>query len=386
MKKGKIAKMVFMTFIKAMGVMILFLAVGVAGYFATMMYFNFSSKTERATTYKHVIDVETGNDSSNLIYSYDEKSRKINRIVLELYHADTNNLDYVTIPSGTNLEVSQETFTKMLEESQEVPQIVRLSRMCKYFSGDVAFEYGIMALEDNLGIDIGYFTAMESMQFERIFENYGTSTEPYYAPTKSILDEASQCSDSYELSDMVEKYWPQLISDITLKQRQKYSTGFKKIHPEYIHMHRVEGEMIKKTFTINQEKTRNLLRQLARNSEYKSADPKFSAATSTSTKKKTDNKSAKDQKLSIQVTNASRINGLAAHYKDLLEADGYTVQGTGNYIGEVKADTVIRVHKKGQGDSLLSYFKAAKIEVTTDGLTEGADIEIVLGTKDKVEE
>ena len=114
MKKKSIASLILKTFFKALGIMVLMIAVAFGGYFSTMLFYKVTSKSERSAQYKHVIDVATGNDSRNLIYSYNEESGLIDKIVLEIYHSDSNNLDYVTIPSGTNIETSGETYLSWL--------------------------------------------------------------------------------------------------------------------------------------------------------------------------------------------------------------------------------------------------------------------------------
>lgn len=381
MKKKSIASVIFRTFFKAIGVMSLLIAVGFAGYFLTMFFYKITTRSEKSTTYEHVIDVTTGNDSRNLIYSYDEKSKLINRVVLEIYHSDTSNLDYVTIPSGTEIETSAETYAEMLKKSQEVPQIIRLSRLNRYFNTDIAYEFGIMALEEEMGTKIGYFTAIPSQLFDELFENRGTKEEPHYAPSKAILDKAKACKDSYELSDLVDDYWNDLSSDITYAQRCQYSAGLKKVNPDYIHTYYVVTEKVKKTYHIITQKAKELFKKLDQQDEYTSADSYLaqSAAASSNVKNITDSK-----KLKIQITNGTKINGLAASYKEKLEREGYLVQGVGDYSGEVMVTTKILVKKKGIGDDLLSYFSAATIEVTSSSLADNADIEIILGTKDRI--
>lgn len=384
MKKKSIASLILKTFFKALGIMALMIAVAFGGYFSTMLFYKVTSKSERSAQYKHVIDVTTGNDSRNLIYSYDEESGLIDKIVLEIYHSDSNNLDYVTIPSGTNIETSGETYTEMLKASQEVPQIIRLSRLNRYFSGDVAYEYGIMALENEIGTDIGYFTAIPSKKFDEWFVNLGTSVEPYFAPSDKVLEEATACSDSYELSDMVEKYWDDLISDITCAQKKQYFASFKKIKPEQIHTYRIYTEQVKKTHTVVKDKTRSLFRELDNNEEYTKADTRRQT-TNTGSNASADTSKAKDTKnLSIQLTNGSQINGLAAAYKEKLTAKGYKILDTGNYEGDIQTNTKILVKKTGIGKDLLDYFTSATIEVTEDELTNHADIEVIIGTKDRI--
>ena len=84
---------------------------------------------------------------------------------------------------------------------------------------------------------------------------------------------------------------------------------------------------------------------------------------------------------SIQITNGSKINGLAAAYKEKLEKDGLYVMGVGDFTGEVQKTTTIYVRRRKWGRYLKDYFKNPTIQ-EADALTNGADIEIVLGTED----
>ena len=141
MKKNDTSKRALRIFLRTVGVMMIFLAVGVASYSLTMLYYTITERSERSKQYSHVIDVRTGPQSVNLIYSYNEKENKVDRIVLEIFDTDTKNLDYVTIPTGTEIETSPVLFSQMMKTSKEVPQIIRLSKINTYFKGDVAYEY-----------------------------------------------------------------------------------------------------------------------------------------------------------------------------------------------------------------------------------------------------
>ncbi|MBP3702496.1 MAG: hypothetical protein J6I65_01800 [Lachnospiraceae bacterium] len=72
MKNKSIARLIFKTFFKALGIMALMIAVGFAGYFSTMLFYKVTSLSDRSSQYKHVIDVKTVSDSRNLIYSYND--------------------------------------------------------------------------------------------------------------------------------------------------------------------------------------------------------------------------------------------------------------------------------------------------------------------------
>ena len=64
-----------------------------------------------------------------------------------------------------------------------------------------------------------------------------------------------------------------------------------------------------------------------------------------------------------------------------LEKDGLYVMGVGDFTGEVQKTTTIYVRRKKWGRYLKDYFKNPTIQ-EADALTNGADVEIVLGTED----
>ena len=65
MKKKSIGMIILRNFLKTLGVMLLFVVVGVLSYYLTMLYYNKTGRTERSTQYTHAITVNTGNESSN---------------------------------------------------------------------------------------------------------------------------------------------------------------------------------------------------------------------------------------------------------------------------------------------------------------------------------
>ena len=213
-------------------------------------------------------------------------------------------MDYITIPAATEIVMSGELYVQMLEESKNVPQIARLSRVNEYFTGDVAYEYGILMLEEAAGLDIGYFTAIPSKMFDAWFENVGTSDEPMYAPGTALIAKAGGKTEE-DIRDFMESIWSDMISDITLSKKQRYAEKFVNVNSEYIHAWRLPTEVVEgKHSTYYVEKK----------------------------------------------------------------------------AGEVQTYTKIYVKSKSQGEDLLTFFPDASIEVTSEVLTENADIEVVLGT------
>lgn len=364
-------KIVVKTFLKTIGIIALLLGVGVASYFLTILFYKTTERSERSTQYEHVIDINVGSESSNLIYSVEEDTRQVKAVVLELFDKETGNLDYVTIPNKTQISLSATKYQEYMEVSSQIPQIVTLRDINEYFSGDVAYEYGILLLQEELDVEIGYFTAMDSEEFNKRFEK----KDGAYLPREEYLDTVGQNKDEDAMKDFIEKEWDVIISDITLSQKQQYASGLIKVNREYIYAHRAYAEEIKGKATLDAAKTKKLI------------DNIWESEARTSEQKKVDGTSAptnleKLKSRSIQITNGSRINGLAASFKEKLEAEGLYVLGVGDFSGDIQKQTVIYARKQRWGRWLKPLFKDPVVKEAQD-LTNGADIEIVLGTDDK---
>lgn len=376
MKKKSVASIFVKYFFKTIGIIALLLGVGVLSYYLTMLYYKQTSRTERSTAYTHVITVNTGNESSNLIYSYDKKTKKIKAMVLELFDQNTKNLSYITIPVNSQISISQSTYAEFMEVSQKAPQLATLADINDYFSGDVAYEYGILILQEAMDVDIGYFTALPSEKFDAYFQKK-SEKEPLYMPSQALLDEASKCTSKGDMEDFMESKWDELISDATLSQKQNYAESLLGVKRELIRVHSVYGEESGQSFTINGKKTAKLVNNIWESDAFTTEQTiiKGSLVSGGSSS------SVSSADCKIQVTNATGINGLASSYKQKLQADGYSNIDVGNYVGEKQVSTTIYVKKKKWGGDLVKYFKNATVKVSSN-LTNNADIEIILGTED----
>lgn len=374
MKNRSIAQIILINFFKTIGVILLLLGVGVLSYYLTMLFLKQTQRVERCTQYEHVIDVNPGSmESSNLIYSYNKKSGRIEAMVLELFDAGTRNMTYVTIPTNTQITISSKTYGELLEKSSVLPQVVKMSEINSYFSGDVAYEYGILILQEELKAEIGYFTALRSDVFETYFERE-KGKKLIYRPAKKLLDEASRCKSEDDMDDFIESKWDNLISDITLSQKQHHSKELKDVNREMIRTFRIRGKESGGVFKLNQEKNRNFIEKIWEKKTYQVPQQKAGADTSSTSKNVG----------SIWIYNGSKITGLAAHYKEKLEAEGFEVNGVSNATGGVRTKTVIYVKKRKAANGLKKYFNNPSVEVA-EQLSSGASVEIVLGTEDKLQ-
>ena len=374
MKNRSIAQIIFINFFKTIGIILLLLGVGVLSYYLTMLFLKQTQRVERSTQYEHVIDVNPGSmESSNLIYSYDKKSGKIEAMVLELFDAGTKNMTYVSIPANTRITISGKTYNELLEKSPMLPQVVKMSEVNSYFSGDVAYEYGILILQEELKADIGCFTAMTTDVFGTYFEKE-SGKKGIYRPTKALLDESSKCKTEDDMKDFIESKWDNMICDITLSQKQHHAKELKDVNRDLIRTYRIRGRESGGVFILDKEKNKKFIEKIWEKKTYQTPQKKEGGETASSTGKTG----------SIWIYNGSKITGLAAEYQKKLEADGFDVKGVGNATGGVRTETVIYVKKKSAASSLKKYFKNPSVEVA-ENLSSGASIEIVLGTEDRLQ-
>lgn len=83
-----------------------------------------------------------------------------------------------------------------------------------------------------------------------------------------------------------------------------------------------------------------------------------------------------DKEVSIEVLNSTGISGLAGKSKDMLEAEGYSVNETGNYTLETLNKTIIYARDESLGKQFLSYYPGA---IVRQDVNIAYDICIVLG-------
>lgn len=370
MQKKGMFQIFLKTFFKALGIIVMLLAIGIASYFLTMLFHKTTERVERSTKYKHVIDVNPSSESSNLIYSVNPDTKEVKAVVLELFDKETGNLDYITIPNKTQIELSSQEYQTYLEASELLPQIVTLKDINEYFAGDVAYEYGILFLQSELDVEIGYFTAMETTEFNKRF----VKKDNAFVPRDEYLDTVAENKDVKAMEEFIENEWDVIISDITLSQKKQYAEAFLKVNREYIYAHRAYAEEIKGKATLDAKQTTQLIQKIWESEPRTQSQKGVGGAGTSSALQKIKGKT-------IQITNGSRINGLAASFQTKFTEDGLTVLGVGDYGGEIQQETVIYAKKKSWAKCLKGYFNKPRVE-QAPALTNGADIEVVLGLDD----
>ena len=373
-KKKNIYKLIGRTFLKTIIIIFLILGVGVVSYQLTMLYHTATAKTQVVDVKSYVMEPDGGDISTNLIYSVDEDSKEIKAIVLEILNTDTNNLDYVTIPVNTKLTVSTEMFQKMQEVSTSVPQNIKLSKLCSYFEGNVAYEYGILAIKDTVGINIGYYTAMPMDEFDDYFEMI---EDKAYTLSAQGAAEVSGIDNASDMEEFIAKEYGKVTCNLQYMKKIKYASTFLKVNKDMIYNHLIAGKESGDNYILDYAAAKKQVRKIRNAKAYTEKQEKVSVVKA----KKGSSSSVSSKGKTIEVLNGSGINGLAASIKEKLETEGYTVSNIGDYSSTSESITRIVVKDEAYGDDLLTYFNNAEKEVDTTG-TMQTDIQIILGSND----
>ena len=163
MKKKNIAKIFAVSLLKSILGILIIIAVGFASY--KISYMILSNNSEKVgTTSNEIEDIieeaQTDEISKNLIYV--SNGNKISHLMLEICNTKTNNMDYITIPVGTDYTIPTVMYQRLSTVNQEIPQIVRIGRLKQYFEKDEdAYGYGELIIEKMLGIKISYYTVID---------------------------------------------------------------------------------------------------------------------------------------------------------------------------------------------------------------------------------
>lgn len=390
-KKKNIRQKFLQIFLKSFGVIILLCLTGFVSYKTTMFCFDQfggPSDDKSAKLIRELYgEVEIKDISKNLIYAIDGDNQ-IKAMVLEVLNTNTHNMDYITIPMKSEFTMSNELYQKLCASGSEAPQIIKISKIDSYFKGDTLYQYGVILLEDMLGLDVDYYTAVSAEEFVKMFKSGKAEaahdkegneiTSPVeYKLRKSYLKKISTLTSEKELKDYIKEQLSRCTSNLTTRNKMEYAAEYRLVEPQLIYTHSLYGVTAESTFSVDADSSRELLAQILNNTE------SYTTAQSQLDKTESQPGSGISAGYNIQILNASQINGLAAKYEEILEADGYTVTNIANYAGNIQRGTKIIVKEDGLGEDLALYIEGASVE---SGQTpSGIDIQIILGTDADIE-
>lgn len=363
-KKKSVGLKIFVTVLKSFCVVILMMLVGIASYQFTMKYYEVNADEDKGNEILDIVgDVTADEVSRNIIYSVNAESSRVEAVVIEVLNTLTGNLDYITIPGNYQMEINNDVYQRLYAAGVDVPQIMRISQLNKYFSDDTSYEYGIILFEENLGIDIGYYTAMPSDKFDSVFAM--DSQTGCYRLTDTVIAEAASVADVKAMEKFIKDKCEGYTTNIKIKSKIKYAECYKNVNPEFVYYYVIPGEENDGAFTADTKETKTMYSQILGDSAHEVAQTQV--------------KNISSKGKNIKVLNGSGGDGIAAKVKGILEKDGYQVVKIADNP-ELIDNTVIRVSEEGMGKDIKTYFDGASIEVSK--LEKGIDIIVIVGKAD----
>lgn len=404
----------FKSLLMSLLVIVSILAVGAISYKASYEYLSKQMEEGKLDVkeqeLENILDqAQTDEVSKNLIYVVNDKQR-ITHIMLEICNTNTYNMDYITIPVQTDYTIPAKMYQKLCVVEEEVPQIVRLSQLRKYFSDledSQAFGYAELIIEKLLDVDISYYTVISDEIYKSHYQQQKAETaytkvsaggsdsaeaaaESTGAPQNyktSVTMKLSMISDSFlnqlldlgddenQIMDYIKEQYEQdgVMSNLTVYNKIGYIEAYQKIDPHYYHYWGIPGSYQGKLFEADTASASKFIKKLENNTETYTEEQTFGKTVSK--KKQISSKGKK-----ILILNGSKISGLAASKQEELVNAGFTVPKVGDYTQEVLTQTRIIVSKNRMGNDLAEYFKDP--EIVVGEVQDGYDIEIILGTVD----
>lgn len=387
MKKRNLFHLFIRRFVSAFLVTLLLVSVAFISYKVTKVYYRITDVPTTGkldTVIKDIVnDVQLDEISKNLIYSVEEETGVIQNIILEIFNSETGNLDYITIPDNLQFTISNELYQRLCVVNPDIPQIIKISDIGSYFKKDQVYNYGIIIIEDLFDVDISYYTAIKSGEFNGVFEPMEKSVLMWSGQgqvytilkfTEDFHTKISRLKSEEDIKEMIKDSYKSIDSNLTLKNKFKYLSAYQLIRPEYIYYHGIYGVSNGSSFDPDVEASNEEIHKIINQAVYTNTQREELAKVANVIESSMDSK--------IQVLNASNIAGLAGKYRNSLTDLGFTITGIGNYPEETLTKTRIITRTGAIGLDLLNNFKDPQIE--NGELPDGIDITIILGTEDDI--
>ena len=394
MKKKNIAKIFALNLLKSVLFILIIIAVGFASY--KISYMILSNNSENVGTSSNEIkdiveEAQTDEISKNLIYV--SNNNKISHLMLEICNTKTNNMDYITIPVGTDYTIPTDMYQRLSTVNEEIPQIVRIGRLKQYFQKDEdAYGYGELIIEKMLGVKISYYTVIDqetyanhysrrdiNVKFKPLSLAESKNDESVTVPQKISVASESYISqlkdiqgDQEKIAEFIKQQYERVDSNLTVYNKIGYVECYEKLDPELFHYWGIPGKYTENIFQVDTRAASSFINKLVDN------DMTYTGAQTFERVAKTSTNLSKGK--SIIILNGSKIGGLASAAKTKLTNAGYTVKKIGDYTAATLTQTKIIVKENGAGRDLVQYFSNPVVETGT--VETGYDIKIIIGTAD----
>ena len=198
--------------------------------------------------------------SKHLIYCVDEDDGSIKKIVLEILDCKKVKLFYITIPIKTKLTLSDSLHSKLVLIKPSIPQFLKLSAITGYIPKEIAYEYGVLIIEELLNIQISYYSVVPSSLYETVFtgkNNINNSSEDGYPKevfSDGFIEFLHSIDTETQLRSYIKDIYNMIYSNLSYEDKLNYMETYLKIQGKDIHFDLIAGTDSNSAYTIDQSK------------------------------------------------------------------------------------------------------------------------------------
>ncbi|TCT14106.1 LytR family transcriptional attenuator [Natranaerovirga pectinivora] len=362
----------------------------------------------------------------NLTFAFfgvDEDGYRPDSLMVGIFNTKTKNLDIVSIPRDTRIELPDRLYATLRERRSDTPRVMKINAVSAYSHPDKRNEYAVEALESLVPIKIDYYIKLNLESFKKVVDMIGgveitvpqnmVYSDPYqnlYINLKAgrqVLNGAQaeqlvRFRSGYGDQDLgrirmqqefMKEFSKQILTDrnilnltnilsTALEQAEtnfefndvlQYMQFANDFDVEKLEMATLPGQPRTvggvSYFVMDEEGTIELFEEIKMKN--KPIDKKT---------EKEEPKLISSVGKNIEVLNSTTIGGIAGETRDLLREKGFTVVNVGNFLSGALNTTKIIVREENMGEDLKEFFNNPVVEVDNQLSPSNIDIRIILGT------
>ena len=352
------------------------------------------------------------------VFGVDEDGYRTDVIFVVNYNSETGRSRVISIPRDTKVDWSEEAQNRMEEIKGYSISVSKINEMTSYVGMEHINEFTIPEIEDLLGIQIDNYIIITLDAFKEIVDaiggvevdvpvldgnglHYDDNSQGLHIhldPGPQLLDgEAAEGLVRFRkgyvegdvgriktqqlfleafakkvTSPQIITKVPNIIStvlktvstDIKLSEISNYLPYLKSLSTEGLTFDIIPGEGkyigSKSYFIVDEAAMPAFIEEVFSDSDHTESSEEVII----------------DKSISVEVLNSTAVSGAAGRVRDVLEADGYSVNEVGNYGNTVLDTTMIYTKDESLARQFLSYYPNATIEVEPN---LQYDVRIILG-------
>ncbi|BBF44822.1 hypothetical protein lbkm_3561 [Lachnospiraceae bacterium KM106-2] len=256
MNRKKLISLFWKRFFYTLVVLVLLITAGYVGYITTISYYKGTGQYDSVKTNddNQLIQAKAEEVSKNLIFSVNNDTGKIDRLLLEVFHTKTLSMTYVRIPATTQYTMSRGLYEQIVTTNPDAPQTVTISNMFSYFNESSVFDYTVLILNEMLGADASYYTVMAKSDFDTIYGKKEIKA--------SYKQELSSLVSEEKYTKYITNYYSKIQTNLPLNKKLIYVPYFIKLNAADIKFEMLEGNKVGNYYAIDSKKAHTQIQKI----------------------------------------------------------------------------------------------------------------------------